>query len=81
MSEWGFVRVGFGPSGVMSSGVMYEWGFVQWGYVRLPFGQISVQNIVVDGKHSPFVLSVSFDRIPLDESQRHWSHLFSCVSE
>ena len=36
MSEWGFVRVGFGPSGVMSSGVMSEWGFVQWGYVRLP---------------------------------------------
>ena len=26
MSEWGFVRVGFGPSGVMSSGVMSEWG-------------------------------------------------------
>ena len=43
----------------------------------------SVQNVdvVVDGKHSPFALSVSFDRIPLDESQRHWSHLFSCVSE
>ena len=36
LSEWGFVRVGFGPSGVMSSGVMSEWGFVQWGYVRLP---------------------------------------------
>ena len=31
MSEWGFVGVGFGPSGVMS-----EWGFVQWGYVSLP---------------------------------------------
>ena len=29
MSEWGFVRVGFGPSGVMSSGVMSEWGFVR----------------------------------------------------
>ena len=30
MSEWGFVRVGFGPSGVMSSGVLSSGVMSDW---------------------------------------------------
>ena len=55
MSEWGFVRVGFGPSGVMSSGVMSEWGFVQWGYVRLPKNHMEFEEqLRFDKEHTEF---------------------------
>ena len=30
--------MGFCPSGVLSDGVLCEWGYVQWGFVCLPNG-------------------------------------------
>ena len=37
ISEWGFVRVGFCPSGVLSEWGFVRVGYVRWGYVRWGF--------------------------------------------